>query len=102
MGVKNCWYSEICNISGELGIQLSETEISRLKEKEWVKIVNAKVIEKMNSTNRTNQNAKVRLIRKSSFGLKSYLKNSKLASKLLSIKLNMTEQRANYKGKYQH
>ena len=100
MGLKNCWYSEICNISYELGIHISETEISSLKEKEWVKMVNEKVVEKMNSANRTNQNTKLRLIRKSSFGLKNYLKNSKLAPKLLSIKLNMTELRANYKGKY--
>ena len=99
MGLKNCWYSEICSISFELGIHLSETEISSLKEKEWVKIVNEKVIEEMNSANKTNQNTKLRLIRKSSFGLKNYLKNSKLAPKLLSIKLNMTELRANYKGK---
>ena len=53
MGLKDCWYSEICNISSELSIHLSETEISNLKEKEWLKIINEKVIEKMNSVNKS-------------------------------------------------
>ena len=33
MGLKNCWYNEICHILSELGIHLSEKEISSLKEK---------------------------------------------------------------------
>ena len=100
MGLKDCWYSEICNISSELSIHLSETEISNLKEKEWLKIINEKVIEKMNSVNKSEQRTKLRLIKKSSFGFKDYLKDNKLAPKLLSMKLNMIELRANYKGKY--
>ena len=100
MGLKDCWYSEICNISSELSIHLSETEISNLKEKEWLEVINEKVIEKMNSVNKNEQRTKLRLIKKSSFGFKDYLKDNKLAPKLLSMKLNMIELRANYKGKY--
>ena len=100
MGLKDCWYSEICNISSELSIHLSETEISNLKEKEWLKIINEKVIEKMNSVNKSEQRTKLRLTKKSSFGFKDYLKDNKLAPKLLSMKLNILELRANYKGKY--
>ena len=102
MGLKNCWYNEICHILFELGIHLSEKEISSLKEKEWHKIINEKTIEKINSINKINQNTKLRLIKNSSFGLKNYLKDKKYALQLLSIKLNMIELRANYKGKYSH
>ena len=56
----------------------------------------------MNSGNKSEQRTKLRLDKKNktSFGFKDYLKDNKLAPKLLSMKLNMIELRANYKGKY--
>ncbi len=59
-GLKNRWYNEICDISSELDMQLSETEISSLKEKELLKITNVKVNKKINSANGTNENKKIR------------------------------------------
>ena len=54
----------------------------------------------MNSVNKSEQRTKLCLIKKSSFRFKDYLKDNKLAPKLLSMKLNMIEIRAYYKGKY--
>ena len=48
-----------------------------------------------------NNNTKMRFIRKSSFGLKPYIKHNDSA-KLLKLKLNMTELKANYKGKHEN
>ena len=40
MGLKICWYNEICNSSSELGAHKLEREISSLTEKEWDNIIN--------------------------------------------------------------
>ena len=48
-----------------------------------------------------NNKTKMRFIRKSSFGLKPYNTHNE-GAKLLKLKCNMTELKANYKGKYKN
>ena len=84
----------------EMSITLQETHKQRLA----IFLINKLLLSssKINSINKINQNTKLRLMKNSSFGLKNYLKDNKYAPQLLSIKLNMIELRANYKGKYSH
>ena len=58
------------------------------------------IVDSINETNKKNSETKLRLIRNSHFGLKDYLKDTKIASDLLMLKLNMTDLKANYTAKY--
>ena len=69
------------------GITTSENHISIMTKKEWSKLVKAIIVDRLNEKNKTNSETKLRLVRKSNFGLKAYLKDRK-ASDLLMLKLN--------------
>ena len=83
----------------ELNIQYSEKQISDLSRKDWKNIVKSKIIKKIEQQVENSDITKMRFIKKGNFGIKEYIKHKK-GPTLLKLKLNMTDLKANYKGKY--
>ena len=82
----------------DLKIDLTEKQISNLPIKEWEKIIKQSVVKSIENDLRKDNGSKTRLIRKSSFGIKQYIKYSE-APKLLKLKLHMVEVKANFREK---
>ena len=82
----------------DLKIDLTEKQISNLPTKEWEKLVKQNVVKSIENDLRKDKGSKTRFIRKSSFGLKQYIKHSE-APKLLKLKLNMVELKVKFRGK---
>ena len=78
-----CWCNEVWAIIKNLGITTSEIHTSIMTKKEWPKLVKTILVYRLNEKNKKNSETKLRLIRKSHFGLKDYRKDTK-ASDLLS------------------
>ena len=71
-----------------------------MTKKEWLSLVKAMIVDSINETNKKHSETKLRLIRNLHFGLKDYLKDTKIASDLLMLKLNTTDLKANDTAKY--
>ena len=84
-------------------INMKETRltkhISDLSRKDWKKIVISKIIKRIEKQVKNSHKTKMRFVKKGNFGIKEYIKHKK-GPMLLKLKLNMTDLKANYKGKY--
>ena len=76
----------------------TEKQIGTLPTKEWEKLIKQNVVKSIENNLRKDKGSKTRFIRKSYFGLKQYIKHSE-APKLLKLKLNMVDLKANFRGK---
>ena len=85
LSLKYCWHYQIKKDLKDLKIDLTEKQISNLPNKEWEKLIKQNVVKSIENDLR-------------SFGLKQYIKHSE-APKLLKLKLNMVDLKANFRGK---
>ena len=68
-----------------------------LPTKEWKKLIKQSVVKAFENDLRKDNGTKTRFIRKSSIGIKQCIKHSE-APKLLKLKLNMVDLKANFRG----
>ena len=84
LNFKDCWHYQIKKDSKDLKIDLTEKQISNLLMKEWEKLIKQSVVKSIENDLRKDNGSKTRFIRKSSFGIKQYIKHSE-APKLLKV-----------------
>ena len=100
LNLNNCWNSEIKNDLKELNINISEKQIGKLTSKEWKNMIINRITSLIQRDMKECNKTKLRLIKDNCFGKKEYITH-KDAANLLLLKLNMTDLKANYKGKHE-
>ena len=98
LNFKDCWHYQIKNDLKDFKIYLTEKQISNLPIKEWEKLIKPSVVKSIENDLRKDNGSKTSFIRKCCFGIKQYIKHSE-APKLLKLKLNIVDLKANFRGK---
>ncbi len=101
LNLDKCWDSETKNDLKELNIDISEEQIGKLTSKEWKNMIVNRITSIIQKDMKECNKTKLRLLKNNCFGKKEYI-NHKHAANLLSLKLNMTDLKANYKGKHEN
>ena len=76
LNFKDCWHYQIKKYLKDLKIDLTEKQISNMPIKEWEKLIKQSVVKSIENDLGKDNGSKTRLIRKSSFGIKQYIKHS--------------------------